>query len=251
MRIRLFALIVMLFSFSLSWPVLAQRKPIVVDLSEDQVEISTGFSGAFLSLYGVKTQKGQVAIVLRGPNKDVLVRQKNRFLGMWLNRHTHLYENVPRFYDYALSDAEENILTPELRKREGIGFAALAFPYEDEGESEAHKKAFDAALIRRKQADRLFPREPKDIIFLSDTFFKTEFYVPANVPTGQYVIETFLVDGEKIIDKRTVNVNVGQVGFSSSVYQFAHSYSFLYAVMIILIAVVAGWLSNAVRRTNK
>lgn len=232
-------------------PVMAQSGPLTVDLADKNVDITTGFDGARLALFGVKNKNGDVAVVIKGPAKDTLVRKKQSVAGVWMNRDVLRYKDVPQFYDYALSDAEENILNADMRKEAGIGFDALKFSPDDSADLKPETvKAFQQALVRNKQADGFFPIEPKDIVFLSDTFFKTEFYVPSNVPTGEYVIETFLIDDGNILDKSVTNVKVAQVGFSFGVYRFAHSYSFLYALVIIFIAVVAGWLSNAVRRNN-
>jgi len=232
-------------------PAYASEGTLTVDLAEDSVDISTGFNGARLSLFGVKAQGDQVAVVIRGPKKDVVVRKKSKFLGTWMNRNSLKYEDIPQFYDFALSDAEKNILDEDARRENGIGFSALKFDPKKNKMKAAERKAFQSALLRNKQAEGLFPVAAKDIIFLSDTFFKTQFNVPANVPTGDYVIETFLIDDGAIVDTHQTNVKVAQVGFSAGVFKFAHHYSLLYAVLIVMIAVVAGWLSNAVRQNNK
>lgn len=229
----------------------AQDNVLTVDLAQDHVDISTGFNGAQLSLFGVKKNGGQVAVIIKGPNKDFLVRKKQSAGGIWMNRSSLRFKDVPQFYDFALSDAEENILTDDLRKDSDIGFSSLKFEPVENKFKEEERKDFQRALVRNKQAQGLFPLEAKDIVFLSDTFFKTEFYVPPNVPTGQYVIETFLINDNHIVDKRVTHVKVAQVGFSSMIYRFANSYSLAYAMGIVLLAVVAGWLSNAVRRHNK
>lgn len=229
----------------------SQSDVLTVDLAQDRVDITTGFDGAYLSLFGVKERDGQVAIVIRGPKRDVLVRKKNRVSGVWLNSQSLEFKDVPQFYDFAISDAEENILNEDIRKEKGIGFAALNFTAQKNDLKPKPLKEFQSALRRNKQVEGLFPVVAKDVIFLSDTFFKTEFYVPPNVPTGEYVIETFLINGGNIIDKRETKVMVAQVGFSSGVYRFANLYSLGYALIIVLIAVVAGWLSNAVRQKNK
>ena len=253
MRVFLFIAVVVFMGFSgyVPVPVFASDNVLTVDLAQDHVDITTGFDGAQLSLFGVKKHGGQVAIVVKGPSRDALVRKKSSVGGIWMNRSSLRFKDVPQFYDFALSDAEENILTDDLRRDAGIGFASLKFDPVKNGYEEEERKAFQRALVRNRQVAGLFPLEAKDIIFLSDTFFKTEFYVPPNVPMGQYVIETFLISKGRIVDKRTTNVRVAQVGFSSIIYRIANSHSLAYAVGIVLLAVLAGWLSNAVRKYNK
>ncbi len=228
---------------------LAEEKSLTVDLAEDSVDITLGFDGANLVLFGHKEKAGQVAVIVRGPKKDVTVRKKGTTGGIWMNKDSVTFEEVPQFYDFALSHAEENILDDLGRKNSGIGLDSLKTLPKEKLSGEA-LKGFQNALIRNKQAELLFPQEPKNIIFLSDNFFRTEFYVPSNVPKGEYQIETFLIGGKNIIDRHVTKVQVAQVGFNSNVYRFAHSYPLAYAMVIVFIAVVAGWLSNAVRRNN-
>jgi len=246
--IRIVTIFIVCFVFAR--PALASSDILTVDLAETSVDISTGFDGASLSLFGVKNKDGHVVVVIKGPTEDFIVRKKKPGLGVWMNRQSLLYKDVPQFYDFALSDDEENILTADMRKELGIGFDALKFTADENNLKPNDLKAFQQALLRNKQADGLFPVVAKRIVFLSDTFFKTEFYVPSNVPTGQYVIETFLIYDGRVLEKSETNLKVAQVGFSSGVYQFANSHALLYALFIVFIAVVAGWLSNAVRKNN-
>ncbi|NCT41134.1 MAG: transmembrane family protein [Alphaproteobacteria bacterium] len=234
--------------FLLSDFAVAQDKALTVNLAQDSVDISTGFNGAKLSLFGVKEKRGHVAVVIKGPLKNVLVRQKNSVFGVWMNNVSIAFDDVPQFYDYALSDKEENILDEDALKSNGIGLSSLKFKAEENSLKPDEIDAFASALVRNKQVAGLFPMEARDIVFLSDTFFKAEFYVPPNVPTGDYVIETFLINDGDVLDKNETRVRVAQVGLSSSVYQFAHSYSLAYGLFIVFIAVIAGWLSNVVRQ---
>ena len=246
---RCFVLLIFFVCFSVS--AFAHEAGLTVDLAQDSVDITTGFDGARITLFGVKDDAGHVAVVIRGPKKDVLVRKKNSVFGIWMNSASVRYEDVPQFYDFALSDKEENLLDAETRKLYGIGLGALKFKPDDDALKPSEVEPFSKALVRNKQVEGLFPVEAQDIIFMNDVFFKTEFYIPANVPVGDYVVETFLIDGGNVLDKSETQVRVAQVGFSSNVYQIAHVHSLLYGLGIVFIAVLAGWLSNAVRQKNK
>ena len=223
---------------------------ITIDLAQDHVDITTGFNGARLHLFGEVTQNGQVVITVKGPKKDMVVRQKSRIGGVWMNSDSMRFENVPQFYDFAMSDAESDVLDSAKRRALGIGFSYLKFDPKDDDVSEDKRKRFQNALLREKQSEKLFPIEPERIVFLSDHFFRAEFYVPSNVPTGQYMIDTFFIRDGDIVEQKKTSVKVAQIGFAAGVKLFASSYSFAYAILIILIAVVAGWLSNAVRLEN-
>lgn len=244
--IRSVVIFVLFCIFAGSVPVRAND--LTVDLAQDFVDITTGFNGAHLILYGVKGAGQDVAVVVRGPKGDVLVRQKQKIAGAWLNRDSLKFEEIPQFYDYALSADQKEMLDDKILQEIGVGFEALKFKPVDDKVSDENKKIFQEALLRNKQSIDLFPTHAKDVVFLSSTFFKTQLYVPPNVPTGNYSIETFLIGNGKIVDKNVTSVRVAQVGFSAGIYQFAHEHALAYAVCIVVIAAFAGWLSNAVRR---
>ena len=51
---------------------------LTIDLAEKSVNITTGFTGASLSLFGVKEQTGDIAIVIQGPERRMVVRRKDQ-----------------------------------------------------------------------------------------------------------------------------------------------------------------------------
>lgn len=239
--------IALLFIFAI--PAAAQQS-LVVDLAEDHVDISTGFNGANLTLFGVREQGGEVAVVIRGPARRMVVRRKESIGGAWINRRSMSFRQVPSYYDYALSAPESELAAPDILMENGIGINALYLDPDIERESPEYVRNFQEALIRNKQAQGLFPLRPKEIKFISDNFFRASFYMPANVPVGDYKIETFLLKNGKIIEKRATDLRVAQVGFGARVYAFAHGRSLSYGLVCVFIAVLAGWMANAMYRKN-
>ena len=79
------------------WP--AER--LVVDLSDDEIAITTGFTGTELLLFGAKEERGDVVVVLRGPVRDAVVRRRERFAGVWVNRESVVFRGVPAYYRVA------------------------------------------------------------------------------------------------------------------------------------------------------
>lgn len=224
------------------------QKNLTIDLASDHVDITTGFNGANLHLFGVKDRNGDVAVVIRGPNKKMTVRKKNRVLGIWMNTEYMDFEDVPAYYDFAISkqfgfNDEDEIL---LRDN-GVGLSTLVFEPDDVVPDRERVRSFQEALIRNKQVQGLFPLEGKNVEFLSENFFRTTMYLPANVPTGDYVIETLLFSGGKVIGRSTTNLAVAPVGLNARIYEFATQKSFYYGLICVLIAVFAGWGINVIR----
>jgi len=212
---------------------------LTIDLAEKSVNITTGFTGASLSLFGVKEQTGDIAIVIQGPERRMVVRRKDQVAGVWMNRKSVRFLNVPSYYDIALSRAEHDLASPDVMRSEGVGLDALNF--EPAGtETPEDIQLFREALIRNKQIDGNFPLEPKDVIFLNNNFFRANFYMPANVPSGEYTIKTFLFRNGAVIEKQETKLRVGQVGWSARIYRFAHFHAVSYGLLSVLLAIVAG-----------
>ena len=91
---------------------IAAAKPILVpDISARQVEIRYSFSGAQLLLFGAiaypdgrtPKQPPDVAVVLRGPVQPILVREKQKIAGIWMNADSSRFRSAPSFYAVASS----------------------------------------------------------------------------------------------------------------------------------------------------
>jgi hypothetical protein len=64
---------------------------------------------------------------------------------------------------------------------------------------------------------------------------------PANMPTGAYRIDAYMVDGTRVTLGAQKILQVGQVGFSAQVYLFAHEHAWPYSMLAISMALFAGW----------
>lgn len=221
-------------------------KALVVDIAEDHIDITTGFNGAHLVLFGVRKKKGDVAVVLHGPKRRTVVRKKDQILGAWLNRHSVVFEDVFSYYDYALSAPLETLLKPEDLQKHHIGLSSLVFPADQEDEKRVEE--FRKALIRNKQAQTLYPQQAKDVQFLSEDLFRAEFYLSANMPSGEYVIHTYLIRNKNVIEENITKLRVAQVGSSAFLYALAYERSFLYSILCLMIAFGAGFGIHMLRK---
>jgi len=228
-----------------------QAEPLKIDLADDQVHITSGFTGAKVVLFGSKTRKGDVVVVLEGPERDSVVRRKERVLGAWINRSALKFEDLPSYYDYALSAEDESeLLQPSFLKEHRIGLEALKAEPAKSRYSEKTIDEFQGALLRNKQARSLYPLEAGNVHFIDDMLFRVDLFMPSNVPSGEYTIRALLVDKGKVIYEQSKSLKVGLVGASSGIYRFAYDYSFLYGFACVLFALATGWLSNVIVRRN-
>lgn len=237
-----------LFILLVAVPAVAQDHLVAVDLAEDHIDITTGFNGAKLILFGVQEQPGEIAIVFSGPRKDMVVRRKEKVSGIWMNRTGMNFEDVPVYYDFAVANVEKPVASEDVLKQEMIGLSALRFESVDTKKDKKDLAQFQDALIRTRQKEGFVPEKPENIIFINDHFFRTTFYLPPNVPTGDYQIKTFLMSDGKVRGVKTMDVRVGQVGMSANIFKFAHEHEIIYGLFCVIFAMTIGWFSNAIRR---
>lgn len=224
-----------------------EEATLVADLSESLIAITTGFSGTNVLLFGATDGAGEVIVVVRGPVDRVTVRKKERVAGIWVNTSSMAFDGVPGYYRVAASANIDGLLDAQSRNTFQIGVENIAvapletLPPEQE-------KAFFQALIRNKQSNDLYGAEAGKITFLGNRLFRTRIALPANVPTGRYTVEVYLVSKGKILTRTTTPLQVLKSGFEAKVYTFAHEDSALYGLIAIAIALMAGWFAGYVFR---
>lgn len=241
MRIVLAALIL---SFWAAPAAMAQapEAALRMELAADRVDITTGFNGTSVVVFGTTNAQGDVLIKLKGPERTMIVRRKGRALGTWVNRDNIEFRRVPSYYDYTSSLGKAALGGySDLLREEEIGVDNLGFYPEDEDEDPETIDVFRDSLIRKMQGRGLFPVGPKALTFLSPGFFKASFDLPPGVPTGIYTVEALQVEGGKVVSRQSKTLQVGQVGFNARVYLFAGNHSFFYGVFAIMMALISGW----------
>ncbi len=243
---RILFVIVMLMVFPPSSSVWAQDT-VTTDLAEDHIDITTGFNGATLSVFGVKNGSGQVAVVVTGPRHQMTVRRKENIFGAWMNRTGLTFENVPVYYSYATSVPEGELAPGPTLRENGIGLASLQ-PHSSSWFSEGLQGEFRDALVRNKQEQGLYAKEVRPVSAISENFFRANFYLPANVRTGDYEIKTVYFRGKTVRDVKTSHLRVAHVGMAANMLNFERDHAFTYALLCIALALFAGWLSNRIRR---
>nr|WP_051341427.1 TIGR02186 family protein [Azospirillum halopraeferens] len=224
--------------------VTARAQQLVADLSSHLIAITTGFTGTEVVLFGTTGGEGDVAVVVTGPRLSATVRRKGRIAGIWVNRDSAVFDQVPSFYTVATSRPLEDFAGDPVLERHQIGAANLdltpATPL-----APADLVAFRAALIRNKQREGLYGVAMGQVNFLGERLFRTNIYFPANVPTGLYNVEVFLIRDGEVVNAQTTPLVVSKVGFSAEVYDFARGQPVLYGVVAVIGAVAAGWLAGA------
>ncbi len=226
---------------------LAQRAPLVADLSSYVIAIDSGFTGTEVLLYGAVDEAGDLIVVVRGPAERVVVRRKDRVAGVWMNRDSIVFDGVPAYYAVAATRPLAEIARPALLSLHQIGIDAVRLtPLAERPADEI--ETFRKALVRQRTRDGLYTGTPGKVSFLGERLFRTRLYVPANVPTGAYRAEVFLIRDGAVVSAEATPLFINKTGFQAEVAFIAHTRPALYGLAAILIALAAGWAAAAAFR---
>ena len=239
----------------LALPVLAQETskvpdvPLVADLSSHLVAITTGFTGTNVLLFGATNGPGDIAVVVRGPAKNEVVRRKGRFGPIWANASAVMFDQVPSYYRVASSRPLEEFAPQMLLSSRKIGIDTIRMMTADESVTSEQMTEFRKALVRLKADDNLFDQSVSDITLMSNRLFRTELHFPANVPTGTYMVEVYLFRDGQITSAEIVPLNISKIGIGADIYDFAHGrFAFFYGLLAVILAAGAGWAASAIFR---
>lgn len=229
-------------------PASAAAQDLVVDLTKNIVQVTTGFTGSDVMLYGAKSGPGDVIVVVRGPLERAVVRRKENVAGVWVNTDSVTFSGVPAYYAVAANRPLEEIIDDYESAINQIGAANLALEPASVSAPENEIKFFRSALIRARARGGLYTAQENDLIFLSEDLFRTEFRFPANVTTGTFSVNVFLVRDGEVQNAATKFLNVRKFGFEAFVHGLARRSPWIYGALAVIIACLAGWAAYAAFR---
>lgn len=225
----------------------AHAQSIVADLSTREVAISTGFTGADLLLFGATEGYGDMVVTVVGPQRDEIVRRKERIAGIWVNGASVTFEKAPAYYRIAASKPLQEIASDGVLSRLQIGSDRIELSTRSQRAPE-EIQTFRKALIRNKKSLQLYSEAVSDIKIIQGRLFRSTIPFPVNVPIGAYQVTVHLFkDGKHVSSDRTP-LTVHKVGLEAQIFNFAHNQAPWYGAIAIAIALVAGWLAGVIFR---
>jgi len=258
-RIRLMVAILLMLAVAMSVAAYAQekRETIQIGLSADTVSITSDFSGANLTIFGsidnvdpVVAREGgyDVIVVLEGPARPVVVRLKQRVLGMWINTEAETFVNVPFSYSMALTRQPQDIAEPKVYQQLALGINNIYMQPLDRTVDPDTIKEFATALRDRKKASGLYSERPGAVQFLSQTLFRATVALAPDVPVGTHRARAFLFKAGRFVAQTSAPLVILKGGFERRIYQVAHDHGFFYGIFSVLLALLTGWAGRLLFR---
>ena len=233
----------------------AARPVLVPDVSQRDIQIIYSFTGAELLLFGAILYPGgrmpdrsvDIAVVVKGPVEPIVVREKQKVAGIWVNADSASFRSAPAFYAVATSRPLEQIVDERTAAIYELGIRNLQLsPADADTPDEANR--FENGLVDLRQRTSLFAEQPGAVLITDGVLYRARIRIPARVPVGTYTAETFLIQDGRVIAAAVRDINIRKSGFEQYVARAADQHGFIYGVLAVALSVGLGWAAGALFR---
>ena len=230
----------------------AWGESVVLGLSQDEIAITTSFDGSEILVFGavkreVPVPDGpelEVIITVAGPSVPVMVRRKEKRLGIWVNTDAVEVDQAPSFYAVATSGLLRDVLrdTEDLRYQISVPRAirSVGAPM-----SITDAPSFTEALIRIRSDARLYQLQENQVAVDEQTLFRARIELPAALTEGAYATRIFLTRDGQVVSNYETSIDVRKVGLERWLFSLSREQPGIYGLMSLAIASFAGWGASA------
>jgi uncharacterized protein (TIGR02186 family) len=232
----------------------AQRDPILVpEVSQHEIQVRQGFTGTELLLFGAildpdgrrAQEPYDIVVVLKGPTQPILLREKEKRLGIWVNVHSTAFRSAPSFFSVASSQPVGQIVDERTAAIYELGLDYLQLS--PAGAIDPTEQArFTSGLVDLRRREGLFREAPEGVAINEGVLYQARMEVPSNVITGQYTAETFAIARGRVIASAVARVEVRKLGFERFVARHAEESPLLYGLFAVGLSLLMGWLAGRV-----
>jgi len=233
-------------------PSLPER--IEIGLSTETIAITSDFSGVDLTIFGAvdnidpliqRQGRYDVFVVLEGPQVNLVARRKGRVFGLWMNVDSQTFAGVPQSFLISSTRQPQDITDPETRARLSLGVNDIRLrPEGGDHNTNADVKEFTEALRRLKERGELYQEFPSGVRFISQSLFRAQLRLPANVPLGHHVARAYLFRQGVLVAQTQAGLDIRKAGLEYQLFRFAQVHSLYYGLASVALALFIGWLGR-------
>ena len=223
---------------------------LVPDVSDQRIDIVYSFTGAQLLLFGAILYPGgrapahppDIAVVIKGPSESVLLREKAKIAGVWMNRESAHFRSVPSFYAVATSRPIARLISPRTAAIYEIGIDNLLLSPASSAAPDLQAR-FERGLIDLKRRGGLYTDHDGAVSIREGVLYRATIPIPARVPVGAYTADTYLIADGRVIAAATRTVTIDKSGFERFVATAAQARPALYGIAAVALSLLLGWLA--------
>lgn len=228
------------------------RDPILVpEVSQHEIQVRQGFTGAELLLFGAilnpeGTRAGRdydIVVVLKGPTQSIVLREKHKVAGVWVNADNAEFRSAPSFFAMASTRPVAKIVDAKTAAIYELGLPWLQLSPIGAIEPKEQTR-FAAGLVDLMTRSGLYNQDEGAVTIKEQVLYQARISLPSSVQTGTYTAETFAIARGRVVASAISRVEVRKLGFEGAVARFAEEQSFLYGLLAVAISVFMGWIAG-------
>jgi len=228
------------------------RDPILVpEVSQHEVQLRQGFTGTELLLFGAildpaGTRAGRdydIVVVLKGPTRSIVIREKQKVAGIWVNAESTDFRSAPTYFAVASTRPIRDIVDEKTAAIYELGLNWLQLS--PIGTIDPKEQArFAAGLVDMKSRAGLYQQNEHGVTVSEQVLYQARISLPSNVVAGTYTAETFAIAKGRVVASATSQVDVRKFGIEGAIAHFAEDQSFFYGLLAVSISVLTGWMAG-------
>jgi uncharacterized protein (TIGR02186 family) len=228
------------------------REPILVpEVSQHEIRLRQGFTGTELLLFGAilnrdgtrAAREYDLVVILKGPTQSIVVREKAKVGGIWINADSTELRSAPSYYAIASSRPIAEIVDDKTAAIYEMGLEWLQLSPIGAIDPEEQLR-FSQGLVDLNARGGLYREEEGGVSVKEQVLYQARIYLPSSVPTGTYTAETLAVSNGRVVASASSKVEVQKLGFERAIADFAEDQSLLYGLMAVAVSVLMGWLAG-------
>ncbi len=241
-----------LFAFLALIMLTGARDPILVpEVSQHEIQLRQGFTGTELLLFGaILSRDGtraardyDIVVVLKGPTQSIVLREKSKVAGIWINTASTELRSAPSYYAVASSRPIAEIVDDKTAAIYELGLSWLQLSPIGAIDP-AEQLRFSKGLVDLNQRGGLYREAPDGVSVKEQVLYQARIFLPSSVPIGTYTAETFAISNGRVVASASSEVEVRKLGFERAIANFAEDQSFLYGLAAVMLSVMMGWIAG-------
>lgn len=230
----------------------AARDPILVpEISQHEVDLQQGFTGTELLLFGAiltpegsrAAQEYDIVVVLKGPTQSIILREKQKVAGIWINAASTEFRSAPSYYAIASTRPISEIVDDKTAAIYELGLEWLQLSPIGAINPEEQSR-FSAGLVELNRKNGLYRENEGSVKVSEQVLYQAHMHLPSRVPTGTYTAETFAISKGRVVASASSEVEVRKLGFERAVADFSENYGFAYGLLAVIVSVAMGWVAG-------
>jgi uncharacterized protein (TIGR02186 family) len=228
----------------------ARAERVIATIAPSKVSISANYSGGNIVVFGAiadgktPSRTYDAVVTVTGPRQDLIVRRKERVLGVWVNRASSTFIGVPSYLAVSANRPFSEIANAAVLRFRRIGLRHSIFL----DQSVDQNDPFQTNFIGARVDEGLYLEKPRGVSFVSPTVFRAEIPLPKSALIGTYkVAMAIFADGAPVAET-VANFQVEKIGIAQFVVNSSIDHSFIYGLATMGLALLTGWIASVAFR---